>query len=111
MQSPSDKTPQRPIPAPAIRFSDNLFWDIDTNDLNLDSQAAFVIGRVLNRGTWEDWLQARDYYGLPKIKTIALTIRSLTPKALAFIAIATDTKKERFRCFTLLQSITTHWHY
>lgn len=111
MQSSTDKTLEQLISDPSSGFSDNLFWDIDTTDLNLDNQAAFIIGRVLNRGTWDDWLRTRDYYGLTKIKTIALTIRSLTPKALAFISIATDTRKESFRCFTLTQSSTTHWHY
>lgn len=111
MPSSSGKSRRRPLSTSVGGFSDNLFWDINTADLDLDTQATFVVARVLNRGTWEDWLHIRDYYGLPGIKIIAVTIRSLNPKALAFISMATDTPKENFRCFTLIQSSATHWHY
>lgn len=98
-------------PHAADGFSTNLFWDIDPDDLDLDTQASFVIGRVLNRGMWEDWLRVRDYYGIETIKTVALSLRSLTPKALAFVSAMTDTRKEQYRCYTLTPSQEALWHY
>jgi hypothetical protein len=107
----TDETRERPASSLALEFSVNLFWDVDLADLDLDKQAAFVISRVLDRGTWDDWLRILDYYGLSGIKAVALNIRSLAPKSLAFLSIVTDTPKEFFRCYTLTQSKTTHWHY
>ncbi len=92
-------------------FSANLFWDADLDDLDLDTHAPFVIGRVLNRGLWEDWLRILDYYGLDTIKTVAQSLRSLTPKALSFISAMTDTPKEQYRCYTLKSSTAAHWNY
>ncbi len=110
-RSSTHENPQRPASMSAVGFSENLFWDIDITDLDLDKQEAFVVNRVLDRGTWEDWLRILAHYGMPRIKAVALNIRSLAPKSLAFISTVTDTPKEDFRCYTLTQSRATHWHY
>ena len=66
-------------------FSENLFWDADLSELDMKKHIGYIIERVLDYGTWEDWLFLRKYYGLEKIKNIALELRSLERKSLAFI--------------------------
>ena len=92
-------------------FSTCLFWDVDLSDLNMEKHKTFIVARVLDYGNWEDWLFIRNYYGLEKIKEIALQIRSLERKSLAFIAIVTQTPEEQFRCYKQLQSNNRHWYF
>lgn len=90
------------------QFSKNLFWDIDIADLDMDEHIYYIVGRVLDRGMWEDWLLIRNYYGLKKIKETAMGIRFMFPESLSFIATVTGTSQNQYRCYKLLQSKTQH---
>jgi hypothetical protein len=92
-------------------FSTNLFWDIDPSDLDMGKHAPYIVERVLDYGDLKDWLFIRDYYGMEKLKEIALGLRSLERKSLAFIATVTNTPENQFRCYELLQSKHTHWYF
>jgi hypothetical protein len=94
------------------RFSKNLFWDADLDQLDVEKNAPYIVNRVLDRGRWEDWLFIRDeLYGLEKIKDIALDLRSLLPQSLAFIATVTRTPENQFRCYKQTRSKSPHWIY
>lgn len=92
-------------------FSPNLFWDTDMNDLDMDKHAAFIVGRVLDYGVMQDWLYIKNYYGLDRLRDIALDIRSMERESLSFIATVTNTPKEQFRCYKQQQSKETHWYF
>jgi hypothetical protein len=62
-----------------IKFSTNLFWDADPDDLDLNKHKAYVVGRVLDYGEWNDWLAIQDFYGMDELKNIALRIRTMFP--------------------------------
>ncbi|MDH6342246.1 hypothetical protein M2480_001564 [Parabacteroides sp. PFB2-12] len=94
-----------------MAFSANLFWDVDPADIDMDKHAAFIVGRVLDYGLMEDWLFIRDYYGIERLKEIALGIRSLERKSLAFIATITQVPQTQFRCYEQLQSKNRHWYF
>jgi hypothetical protein len=57
------------------QFSKNLFWDINLSELNIEKHASYIVGRVLDYGSWDDWILICDYYGMERIRTIALGIR------------------------------------
>jgi len=92
-------------------FSTNLFWDIDPSTLDMEKHAKYIVERVLDHGSWEDWLLIRNYYGIDKLREIALGIRSMERKSLSFIAAATHTSENQFRCYELLQSKNLHWYF
>jgi hypothetical protein len=93
------------------KLSTTLFWDTDREELDMQQHKAFIIARVLDYGTWDDWKLIRDYYSLPVIKEVALNIRSLFPQSLSFIAATTHTPIEEFRCYKLRQSTPQHWNF
>lgn len=68
-------------------FSINLFWDINIQSLDYQKHLAFIIARVLDYGTLQDWKELIRYYPKDQIKDAALQIRSLFPKSLNFIAL------------------------
>jgi hypothetical protein len=93
------------------KFSSALFWDTDREELDMEKHKAFIIARVLDYGTWDDWRLIRDYYSIEKIKETALNIRSLFPQSLSFIAAVTHTPIQEFRCYTQKQSTPRHWDF
>jgi hypothetical protein len=36
-------------------YSPNLFWDVDPERLDLERHRSYVVARVLEHGTIEDW--------------------------------------------------------
>ncbi len=93
------------------RFSDHLFWDVSRKEIDLETNASFLVKRVLEYGLIEDWLLLRSLYGIPKIASIAQRLRSLEPRALAFICALSNTSKTEYRCFTTKQLNPQHWSY
>jgi hypothetical protein len=90
-------------------FSTNLFWDADLSELDMEQHAPYIVGRVLDYGSWEDWKLIRQYYGIETIKSIALGIRSMFPESLSFVAVVTKTPENQFRCYEQIYSKNQHW--
>ncbi len=93
-----------------LNFSQNLFWDIDYENFNIDEYPDFVVERVLMYGSWSDWQLLLKYFSLEKIKKIVLNLKSIEPKTLNYLSIITNTPKESFRCFKLKQLMLTPWN-
>ncbi len=94
-----------------LQFTQNLFWDTNINDLDMDKHKAAIINRVIDYGFMNDWNLIKNYYGLEEIKNITLGLRSMFPESLAFIANITNTPENQFRCYEQLQSKTRHWNF
>lgn len=92
-------------------FSANLFWDADPASLDLDRHRKYVVRRVLERGSWADWRLLRRRYGLSEIVEVARDLRTLDPKALAFLSVVAHVPRESFRCYTPKQSMPSSWIY
>ncbi|MDR0961754.1 MAG: hypothetical protein LBM62_04240 [Mediterranea sp.] len=92
------------------QLSPVLFWDIDTEQLDMDKHAGQLIARVLEYGMWEDWKLILSFYGLNRIVREMKQVRSLDPVALSYICALSDTKKEDYRCYHFRQSNPTLWN-
>ncbi len=92
-------------------FSANLFWDIDPATLDVEQHMKYVVARVLEAGTVDDWLLLCRRFTLPDVIEVAQGIRSLDPKSLAFLSVVGNVPREQFRCYTTKPSAPTHWSY
>lgn len=92
-------------------FSKNLFWDVELDSIDMESNSRYVIQRVLEYGRYNDWKLILSHYGLKVISDTARSLRSLDPKAVSFISAITNIPKEQFRCYTLRQSNQKHWSF
>jgi hypothetical protein len=92
-------------------FSDNLFWDIDLQDLDIEKHKKYIIERVLEYGTFDDWLLLCRHFTLATVIRVAQVLRSLDPKTLAFLSVVGNVPLETFRCYSTKQSNTKHWIY
>ena len=92
------------------QFTDNLFWDTDVSQLDLNEYPASVIKRVLEHGEMQDWRLINRFYGLPKIVEVCKSLRTLDPVCLSFICAISHTQKEEYRCYHFRQSNPTLWN-
>ena len=88
-----------------------LFWDIDFNSIDMDKHCRFIIERVITYGDLKDWNTLKKLYSLSTIKKEVVQIRSLDAKTLNFMSFIFDLPKQKFRCYTQIQSKNTHWNY
>lgn len=79
-------------------FSAHLFWDCVRAELDPDRHARFIVGRVLARGTWKDWLELNRHYSINRLRDEVIRIRNLDPKSVAFCSAKFNIPRERFRC-------------
>ena len=92
-------------------FSNNLFWDVAPDSIDLESNSRYIIQRVLEYGRYNDWKLILSHYGIKVIADTATNLRSLDPKAVSFISAITNIPKEQFRCYILRQSSQRHWNF
>lgn len=81
------------------QLSSSLFWDVDISEIDDEKNKRFIIQRVLERGTHNDWILINKKYTLQGIVQEAMQMRYLEPKALSYIAIMGNVPKEEFRCY------------
>lgn len=94
----------------ADNFSGYLFWDANRSEISLEEHAPYIIQRVLEYGSMNDWKLVYNYYGLEKIVNVCKRLRTLEPTSLSFICTISHTKKEDYRCYHLAQSSPTPWN-
>ena len=92
------------------KLSPHLFWDIDISKADMDTCPAQIIQRVLEYGTLKDWHLICSYYGLDRIVSICKSLRTLDPKAPAYVSCVSNTSKEEYRCYHTSLSNPTLWN-
>lgn len=93
------------------QLSEVLFWDTDHDLIDWEKHANFIIVRVLERGTLEDFRQIRKFYGDNKIVSAAVSARSLSRKTNYFISSIFDIPLTKFRCYNNKLFPELQWMY
>ena len=87
----------------------SLFWDVDYTGIQWQKNYRFVIERVLERGTFEDWQEIKRFYGMDKIEEAAVQARWLDNTTLSFCSNYLQIPKEQFRCYILKSLNPAPW--
>ena len=87
-----------------------LFWDVDADSIDYSKNARFVIQRVIQKGSIEDWMKIKEFYGIDRIRKEVLLIRDLDSKTLHFFSAYFNINKEDFRCFSIQRSNSKHFN-
>ncbi len=90
-------------------LSPHLFWDVDREQVDPEKHRAYIVQRVTERGSLDDWRRLRGHYGLDTVVKAAQGLRSLEPTALAFLATVGNVPEESFRCYAWKQSLQGLW--
>jgi len=92
-------------------LSKHLFWDVDSSDIDLNKHKKFIIRKVLQYGTFNDWKIILKFYGKDTIISIAKLIKDLDKKTISFLSVISGISKTEFLCYTTEQSIPKHWNF
>ncbi len=88
-----------------------LFWDVDFETIDWKKNAPYVVQRVLDKGTWEDFKTIMEYYGDKNIKEIIVKLRYLDKKTIQFCSVYFNIPLTNFRCYNIKQLNPQHWDY
>lgn len=86
-----------------LNLPTNLFWDTEFNTISEVKHAHFIIKRVVQKGSVEDWKVIKEHYGMGRLKKEIMNIRDLDKKSLSFFSLILEEPKENFRCYTTKQ--------
>ena len=81
------------------QLSEHLFWDVDRSSIDPESNAAFLLPRIMDRGTMTDVQAAWSYYGADRTQELLTNAPSLTRKTIAFFANQFELPREAFRAY------------
>ncbi len=85
------------------QFSSPCFWDTDQQSFDLERYPAFIVSRVFEVGTLNDWRLLVAYYGLDRIVEVCKSLRHFDKVSLSFITAISNTSPTDYRCYTSIQ--------
>ena len=80
-----------------------ILWDVDSEKLDFEKRASFIIERVFERGDVEDIRMCRRFYGDEKIGIVLLNAKYLPLRKIYLASAILDKPLTAFRCYTLRQ--------
>jgi hypothetical protein len=84
----------------------HLFWDVDRSSIDPQEHAAFLICRVMERGTSQEVRRVWNFYGEAEVREALINAPSLTRKTIAFFANQFRIPREAFRAYQRGQNWT-----
>lgn len=93
-----------------IPIRKELFWDIDTNNLDVNTHKKLIIERVLSYGNMDELKFILNQYNTNTIKEAIKKIGYLDPKTYHFVLSYFNLSKDQLRCYTRRQSAKQHWN-
>ncbi|MBS1530865.1 MAG: hypothetical protein JSU01_11190 [Bacteroidetes bacterium] len=92
-------------------LSKQAFWDVDMDKIDYEKRARFVIQKVIDRGSLEDFIALRNFYGDEKIRTEIVNVSWLGDKEIYFCCAVFNLKLTDFKCYLKRQSSPQLWVY
>ena len=89
----------------------SLFWDTDFDKIDWEENAPYVVDRVMQMGTWEEFKEMLAFYGKPKIREIVKNLKYMDRRPMHFASVYFDIPLEEMRCYIMRQSGLLHWDY
>ena len=93
------------------QLSKVIFWETDQNAISWEDNAHYIISKVVQFGTFNDWNIIKNHYNTKRLKAEVLKMRYLDKKTLSFLSVFFNIPKKEFRCYTTKQSIQKHWNF
>jgi hypothetical protein len=73
-------------------LSKQAFWDVDMDKIDYENDVLNILERLIYRGTWEDFLAIRNFYGDKKINEEIVYAKCFGPKEVNFCCLIFNLK-------------------
>ncbi len=87
------------------------FWDVDMNNIDYEKHARYVVEKVIEKGTENDFLNTVRFYGFDKVKNLALQALWLSDISINFCCTLFKVKPTDFKCYEKKQLNLQHWNF
>jgi hypothetical protein len=84
-----------------------LFWDVDPDRLNEETNRRLIIERVFSYGTVDELADLVTFYGLAVIRDEIKRAGSLDKKTFEFASTLLEIPKQSFKCYIEKPSVRT----
>ncbi|MCF6367011.1 MAG: hypothetical protein L3J35_12520 [Bacteroidales bacterium] len=95
----------------SINLPEQLFWDININTFDENKNKRLIIERVFTLGDIAHVKELIKYYGIEIIKQEIVNVGFLDKKTLSWLSLFLEIPKNKFKCYTKIQSNQIHWNY
>ncbi len=92
-------------------LSNQAFWDVDMDSIDYDKNARFVVEKVIDRGTHQDFLSILKFYGKVKVGKLAQRANWLSDISINFCCKLFDLQPQDFKCYEKKQLNREHWNF
>lgn len=94
-----------------MKLRRTLFWDTDYAKLDWEKNASYIVDRVMQRGTVEDFKTILAHYGRKRLREIIKNLRYMDKRPMYFASVYFQIPLNEMRCYTIKQSHPPHWDY
>ena len=88
-----------------------IFWDVDFDKIDYQTNFQFVITRAFERGDVDDIRAVRTFYGDEKVINVLKSAKYLFYHTFSLVKNMFQLKETDFRCYTLNRSKGVPWGY
>jgi hypothetical protein len=92
-------------------FNKRFFWDVDSEKMNYDVKASFIIERVFERGDVEDIRMCRRFYGDERISKALTNAKWLSLSTIYLATALFNNTLTDYKCYTQAQLNQIHFQY
>ena len=86
------------------QFSPHLFWDINSEKLDVRRDKKYIIERVMNYGLEKDEILLYKIYSSGTIRRTVTKLDTLNQRTIAYLSMILDLKETDFKCFGKIPS-------
>ena len=92
-------------------LSKQAFWDIDMDKIDYEKNAGHIIEKVVDRGTFDDFINLKKFYGDDKFKKEIVNASWIGDKEISFCCTVFDLEPKDFKCYLKKQLNPQLWVY
>lgn len=92
-------------------LSKQAFWDVNMDTIDYEKHARYVMEKVIDRGSFEDFREIVKFYGNKKIRKEIINAKWLGDKEINFCCVVFNLKPTDFKCYIKKQLNPQLWVY
>jgi hypothetical protein len=95
----------------APQLSKKAFWDTNMESIDYSKHARFVVEKVVERGTHEDFINLLNFYGFEEVKQLVLRASWLSDVSINYCCTLFGVEPTDFKCYEKKQLNQQHWNF
>ena len=87
------------------------FWNTNMESIDYHKHARFVVEKIVERGTHQDFINLLNFYGFEEVKQLVLKASWLSKMSINFCCTLFRVEPTDFKCYEKKQLNQQHWNF